>query len=108
MLVTMLVVILEKNKLLFLNFTKKLLAMVKVAQIIFNLLKIKLMLTLLLVFDLCAGQVMEWKSRKNLDLWYMIRKCFYEDNDDDNDDYSDDDIKVIFLHTWFLRRLWVK
>ena len=51
------------------------------------------MLTLLLVFDLCAGQVMEWKSRKNLDLWYMIRKCFYEDNDDDNDDYSDNEQK---------------
>ena len=38
----------------------------------------------------------------------MIRKCFYEDNDDDNDDYSDDDIKIIFLHTWFLRTLRVK
>lgn len=31
----------------------------------------------------------------------MIRKCFYEDNDDDNDDYSDneDDNKNTFLHT---------
>ena len=35
----------------------------------------------------------------------MIRKCFYEGNDDDNDDYSDDDINIIFLNALFLRRL---
>ena len=38
---------------------------------------------------------------------YMMRTCFCDGNDDDNDDYSenDDDVKNMFLYTWFLREL---
>ena len=38
----------------------------------------------------------------------MMRKVLYDDNDDDNDDYSDNDndVKNMFLYTWFLREIW--
>ena len=38
----------------------------------------------------------------------MMRKVLYDGNDDDNDYYSDnDDVKNMFLYTWFLREIWV-
>lgn len=38
----------------------------------------------------------------------MMRKVLYDGNDDENDDYSDnDDVKNMFLYTWFLREIWV-
>ena len=39
----------------------------------------------------------------------MMRKVLYDGNDDDNDDYSDNDndVKNMFLYTWFLREIWV-
>ena len=38
----------------------------------------------------------------------MMRKVLYDGNDDDNDDYSDNDndVKNMFLYTWFLREIW--
>ena len=38
----------------------------------------------------------------------MMRKVLYDGNDDDNGYYSDnDDVKNMFLYTWFLREIWV-
>ena len=38
----------------------------------------------------------------------MMRKVLYDGNDDDNDDFSDnDDVKNMFLYTWYLREIWV-
>ena len=38
----------------------------------------------------------------------MMRKVLYDGNDDDNDNYSDhDDVKNMFLYTWYLREIWV-
>lgn len=38
----------------------------------------------------------------------MMRKVLYDGNDDENDHYSDnDDVKNMFLYTWFLREIWV-
>ena len=38
----------------------------------------------------------------------MMRKVLYDGNDDENDDYSDnDDVKNMFVYTWFLREIWV-
>ena len=36
-------------------------------------------------------------------------KALYDGNDDDNDGYSDndDDVKNMFLYTWFVREIWV-
>ena len=38
----------------------------------------------------------------------MMRKVLYDGNDYENDDYSDnDDVKNMFVYTWFLREIWV-
>ena len=36
-------------------------------------------------------------------------KALYDGNDDDSDGYSDndDDVKNMFLYTWFVREIWV-
>ena len=58
------------------------------AQVILILLKIKLMLTLLWIFNVCVMQVMESKIREKFLLWYKMIKYLYDGNGDDND-YSD-------------------